>query len=459
MEAATTRVPAGRPSGPSVARFRVWGWVMCLVTLLGVCGYIVHVRSPLRLNTDAVIILTSAHNYNEGRGFSVDGTRPVYPLPALHAFAAIERWGVGTSAGYTTINLVSLAVGLMAWGWVLRRSWRFATGPSAGLEWLTMAVWVLLSFTLIKHLSIPLTDVPFFALAGLAMVAITSIGMAPRMGLRVLLLLVGVGLTAMAIGFRTVGICLLPPLALAFFRLLPEGGASDALRLRWKASTAVALLGLVAIGTFVAIRTPYWTQMWARYADSTLTEVFDKTLVQRLVEMGQLFSNVPPSLATGRLSVVMVGLGVAFVGVLVLGRLRFLRRGPGGFAALEPLDAFVVSYMGIMLLWPYEADTRFWIPLLPIFGACVSVCALHALGGRPGCWVVCLLAVGYVGLGLAALGSSSRLSLSGTDFADRYGTPLVQASYRSAWGLPTREGLPEADPKYVAVIQRVDGRR
>lgn len=315
---------------------------------------------------------------------------------------------------------------------------------------------MLLSFTLIKHLAIPLTDLPFFAISGLAMVAITAVGTASSLRLRVGLMAIAAVLTVMALATRTIGLCLLPALVLSFYRLLPADGVNTRLRRWWKPTTLVLLTGATVAGGLIAINTTYWQQMKAIYASAPLTELVHNTVVQRIIEMGQLLSNVPSSLAVGPLQWVVAGLGGAFLLAVLLGRLLLAKRYPEQGGQFQPLDAMILAYMAVMAVWPNAADTRFWIPLLVVFGACLVTSALWASRGRLGGCLVGVVVLVYVGLGTLALATSVRLSVSGEAFADRYGSPAVQASYRAAWGLPPREDLPPPDRRYVRVLQYVD---
>lgn len=430
-----------------------------LALVLVVLGcYALHLKSPLRLNTDAVIILTAAMHHNSGFGFNHDGEQPVYPRSALHAFAALDRWGLGTASGYTAINLVSIAMGILAWGYVVRRAWGFGQGLAGWTTSLAVIAWVLLSFTLIKHVAIPLTDLPFFAISGLAMVAITAVGTVSNLRLRVGLMVLAAVLTVLAVATRTIGICLLPAFVLAFYRLLPPDGVDSRLRRWWKPTTLVLLTGAVVAGGLIAINTTYWQQMKAIYASAPLTELVYNTVVQRIIEMGQLLSNVPSSLAVGPVRWVVAGLGGAFLLAVFLGRLLLAKRYPERGGRFQPLDAMILAYLAVMAVWPYAADTRFWIPLLVVFGACLVTSGLWASRGRVGGSVVGVVVLVYVGLGTLALATSVRLCVSGEAFADRYGTPAVQASYRAAWGLPPKEDLPPPDRRYVRVLHYVESR-
>ncbi len=105
------------------------------------------------------------------------------------------------------------------------------------------------------------------------------------------------------------------------------------------------------------------------------------------------------------------------------------------------------------MLWPYY-DTRFWIPLLPVFslalwcwlgdlllkGKKVRLCVLGVLG----CHIL---------LGIMALAFSTRISLAGNRVSEYFGEETTRMTYREALrnGLPVEAGL--VHPGKVRILQ------
>src|ERR1035437_1275896 len=127
-----------------------------LLLLLAIC-FLLQVFSPLRLNTDAIILLSMGESAAHGGGFLDSGQKTVHPpgYPAL--LAALMRVGLARPWAIVGLNAVFLSAGLFATYSLLIRE--FFEDKSVVLIICSL---FLLSFIVVKHFPIPLTDVPFF---------------------------------------------------------------------------------------------------------------------------------------------------------------------------------------------------------------------------------------------------------------------------------------------------------
>src|SRR5205085_8050128 len=153
--------------------------------------YLIALCSPVRLAPDSIVYLARAHGIPDPPGF------PDYPpgYPAL--LKGLGHVGLDTPAGLVGLNLVLLAVGLVAAYYLCRRELGLGAMTSACLCLAT-----LLSHTTSFHAPTPMSDVPFF---GVAMVCLLALSFAShRSGWRRwALLALGALLAAARVSIRT----------------------------------------------------------------------------------------------------------------------------------------------------------------------------------------------------------------------------------------------------------------
>ena len=172
-------------------------------------GYLIQLASPLRTNTDATQFLDLAASASDGAGFVVDGKPSHFPPGYPLVLAALDRVGLACSASFIGLNLLALAAGLAATAYVLRRSLGLGTLPLLVIANLTLLCWVL-----IKHVTLPLSDIPYFGLAQGCLALLTWAADRPRPQ-RIRGIGLGLSLALAAITVRTVGISLLPGIMFA----------------------------------------------------------------------------------------------------------------------------------------------------------------------------------------------------------------------------------------------------
>jgi len=371
------------------------------------------------MNKDAIEFLEIAASVSDGDGFLTNGQPSHYPPGYPLILAGLDRAGMGHSAVLIGLNLASLAVGLACAGFILSRSLRIGREPA-----LLLAAMTLLSWVVVKHVTLPVSDVPYLG------VSLASLALATRAtelrGRRKALCLAGATvLAAIAISLRTIGVALAPALAMA-----AAGGSRfswTGLRRAWETHRRVATLTLTGVGVCLAAggailgSTKYAREMvrdWRGVGD----------LVRfRLEDWAELLLNGSQAQLPQALQPWMMLPGLAFVAALAIGVRA--RRG------LAPVDLYVGAYTAILLVWPYR-DARFWIPVVPLLLGYVwlgfrEVAETRRAAAR---WVGAGYLTGYAAMGLLALAYSTWLTFSGHRFADRYGGGIYRASYLAAFG-------------------------
>jgi len=388
-----------------------------VVACLGV-GYLVQAASPLRMNTDAIEFLEIAASVSDGDGFLTNGQPSHYPPGYPLVLAALDRAGIARSAVMIGLNLAALAMGLACACYILARSMEIGRD---GLLWL--ACMTLLSWVIVKHVTLPVSDVPYFGVS-LASLAVATRAAESRGRRRVYWLGAAGLLAALAVSLRTIGVALAPALA---FAACP-GFSWTGIRRRWEThrrAATLALSGVVAAligGAAVLGSTKYAHEMtrdWRGVGD----------LVRfRLEDWGELLLNGSQAQLPQALQPLVMVAGLAFAALMAVG-VRSRRR-------IAAVDFYVAAYVAILLIWPYR-DARFWVPVVPLLLGYGWVGVREMARSRRGVvrWVGAGYLTGYVAMGLVALAYTTWLSCSGDRFADRYGGGIYRASYLAAFGL------------------------
>jgi hypothetical protein len=419
-----------------------------MALLLGLCllwiAYLVQLSSPLRVNKDAQSLLGIASSASDGKGFLLNGERSHFPIGYPLLIVGLERVGLASSAGFIGLNLLAIAAGMTATAFLLKRSFGFDEATILAIAILTLLCWVY-----IKHVTLPLSDLPYFGLAQSSLAFLTWSAGRPLRS-RMAGLSAALVLAAAAIAVRTVGIALLPVLILG---CLPQG----ALRMLWDSLTKdrrraiLVALGLLAITSVVSVPI-----LQTRYFHESL-DVFRHRvgLVEqahlKLWDWGELVLNTSAAKLPRPVQPLVIGAGMIVPVLLFLGAWQKRQ--------LAVIDVYFATYAAILLLWPY-GDARFWLPVFPIMLGYAWLLlrrytALPAV--RRGTTAYLLV---FSLFGVVALIYSSWISLAGDRFADRFAGGAHRASYRAAFSLDTPEsdhGAP-ADPQTVRLVRRYSAR-
>jgi hypothetical protein len=393
-------------------RFR---FSLALLLVLAFC-FVLQVVSPLRLNTDAIVLLSMGESGAHGGGFLDDGRKTVFPpgYPAL--LALLLSLGLAHSWVIVGLNMVFLSIGLIA-----ARSLLILEFFEDRAAVLMICSFSLLSYVTVKHSTIPLTDVPFFCCSMCCVAAMSRIATADSNWRFVILAGAAWFLAMAAISVRRAGVALVPPLAFAIIRSSQFGTLLKQLSLRTKLIVAASSL-LMCIGTiYIVLR----TSSLSDFGSVEKVKIYNlvlQILSYRLTELGELFGNVPLSKMPARLQIIVPWMGF-FLFLLVLSGLATKRR------EISSTEIFLVCYMGILFGWPYY-DARFWLPVIPLVGA-YSVLAVKTLNfPRIAVTMYCIV---FATLGFGAIAYSTRISFAGSKFPDKYGDGYLRPTYCAAF--------------------------
>jgi hypothetical protein len=413
----------------------VYGGVRWLVSgclsLLAV-GYLLQVFSPLRINTDSYRLLSMAVSAYHGEGYFVDGHADHFPLAYPFLVKVLLQTRLASSMALVILNLLCLLVGL----WVLH-AW--SKTQNGSVRTMLPLAFVLSSWVMVKHVTLPLTDLLYFGVSLLSLFFVWlfwrqdghrkwwSFSTATLLGY-------------FALQCRSVGLTIFPVLAVT--ALLHRDIAPFAARIlakrRYAPVIVCAFVALFFLVVLVVRETGWYESQFMRrgsYFRSLLTSVQRESIVAfflqniryRVLEFGEVFSNVPSSKAAQLLPIqYLVGL-MAWCVVLNGAWLLFRTR------RLLFLPLYFLSYVAVMLMWP-SYDARFWLPLLPV----LAVMLLTGADGLVSRWPAVRFAsqsylVGFLVLGIVAILFSTRISLSGKEFSDLYGDGTARMTYRFAF--------------------------
>ena len=417
-----------------------------ILAFLAVC-YSAQVFTPLRVNNDAVVLLSEADSAAHNRGFLVHGRSTLYPpgYPAL--LALLLRMGIAHTWVIVALNAVFLFLGLFAVRYILTltffREQRFV---------LSVCVVSLLSFLFIKFFTIPLTDVPFFCLAMCSLAAMEH-AVRLRVGARFWLWLSAAGILVLgSIAVRRVGIALIP----AFLWMVISHSTVKTYLKTMAVRVAISAMGVLACGAILArISIVADLNLWLRDFESatrghTLTNLASTNLGFRLRELGEITANVP-FIAVPEFARQVIPWAGAFLLTGLMSGLFFQRRTFGS------TEVFVISYLAILIAWPYY-DPRFWLPLIPLL---ISYCTLtmkRVFARHPHLLRTLLtayLAV-YALVGMAWLVSSTMVTFSRSAFLTMF---VPENQYGSAYCAvlgPCKDGFdPRAVDQNVAHLLRL----
>lgn len=402
-----------------------------LLLLLGVC-FLLQVFSPLRLNTDAITLLSMGDSAAHGGGFLKDGQKTVFPpgYPAL--LAILLRLGFAHPWVIAGLNMVSLSVGLLAAYSVLTCEFFHDR-----LLVIMICSFFLLSYVVIKHSTIPLTDVPFFCLS-MSAVAVMNRARNANSNWRLGFALGGASLLAVAaMMVRTVGAALFPPLILTIV-----GGSGflswlKGLPLRAKVLIAAGGAFVTGVCAVMLATTPYW-RFYRGGGKAGVFSLILENISRRLGELGELFSNFPTWKLPARVWFMVPWLGLLLLVLVLLGLATRLRK-------IGPADVFLVCYMGALAAWPFR-DARYLLPVIPLLSAYTVLGVRYVRFPRS---VIAVYCVVYAALGFGAIAYSSRITFAGCKFPDRYGDSNLASSLRETYRAASRSCPGRADPSKV----------
>jgi hypothetical protein len=418
-----------------------------LIVLLVVCYGIqlVQAFSPLRIDGDAIDYLTAAASAADGENLAALSRANMRPLGYPLMIAALDRIGIARPWSLVVLNCGWLLVGLLASYAIARKAYQL----DERLALLTCLL-TILSFSITKHTPLVASDIPYFGLSLASLAAFERFGsMQGKVLQQIAWLLGGIFLLIAATLTRSIGVTLLPALG---WSVLQIGWV------RGRLSDKRFVIGGIA---FVMVAVGVW---WSRFTQSYYGGLFIQAyrgglarslggiVFMRLKQLGELTLNIPISRFSAVRSVSWIVGSIVVVG-LFLGIYRRRR-------SLATTDVYLLSYLGSMLLTPWDAGGRYLIPVVSIIIA-VLVAELPSLWARLGWARIGVYGIGalYVAMGVVAMGYSSWITFSGPKFPERYGDGRLTATYRLfLLDQPPAVGE-ELNPEGLKVLRRYGGRR
>lgn len=435
---------------------RLVKWLLAGCLFLLVLGYLLQTVSPLRICTDSYRLLSMAVSAHHGEGYLVDGHPDQFPLAYPFLVRVLLEMGVASSMSLVLLNIICLLAGLP-----VLHTWcklRYGVqGATLGI------VLVLSSWIMVKHVTLPLTELLYFGVSMLCLF-FASLFWQRSGGRKWPFYFVAVMLGYVASQCRTVGLVLLPTLAGTAFlhKDISPRIAQLPSWIRNNAFLACLLLSafviLVALGFFSVLQTDWFeSQFTARgsYFQNQMS-AFEKTgivsfLLQngryRILEFGEVFSNIPrskaPQIVWFQYVMGLAGWCLVMHGAWLLTRTRDLLF----------LPLYFVLYAALMITWPYYSS-RFWLPLLPV----LTILMFRSVENLAKRWrsiriVILLYVPVFLALGFVAVIFSTRISLSGTEFSELYGDGSTKMTYRYAFRNGKEVDMRRVSEEQVRLLQ------
>ena len=436
-------MPTGSESRPQARTILVADSVMLrfsqgLLLLLAIC-FVLQIFSPLRLNKDAIVLLSMGESAAHGGGFLDSGQKTVFPpgYPAL--LAILLRLGLAHPWVIVCLNIVFLSVGLFAAYLLLIRQF-FADKALV----LMICSFFLLSYVVVKHFPIPLTDVPFFCCC-MCCLGVMSWTTSVDSNWQFLMLVGSAWLLAVgAIAVRRVGVALVPPLVFMIVSSRQFKSLLKCFSRRTKVIIAVFFV-VVGVGTArVVAKTSSLSDFISVAKKSKVSALILQILSYRLTEFGELLGNLPLTKLPAKLHVLVPWMGLLLFLLILLGVATKRRE-------ISPTEVFLVCYMGILFAWPYY-DARFWLPVIPLLIA-YSVLAVKKLRLPKALITIYCVTFAIVGLGVIAY--STRITFAGSKFPDRYGDGYLRPTYCAAFQTCPDGGDPQKVSEKALHLLRV----
>jgi hypothetical protein len=380
-------------------------------------AFLLQIFTPLRLNTDAVTLLSMADSAAHGGAFLEDGGRTVFPTGYPALLSVLLRLGLAHSWVIVSLNMVFLFLGLFAVFCFLTLEF-FADRAVV----LMICCLFLLSYLVVKHSTMPLTEAPFFFCSMWCLLFMTKAANVTANRHFAVLASAALLSAAAAITVRRIGVAFVPPFAFMLFRSRPLNSLWAGLSSRSK--SVVWIVGGAVVPAVVGIFafTSYWrlfiSDARARYRIIPLSWL----PWYRLKELGELLVNFPVYRMPAALLHVMPWMGFLPLLLLVVGLAA--RR-----SKVSSTDVFMLSYSIVLFAWPYY-DARFWWPVIPLLIA-YSLLAVQRL--KIPAAIVAIYCVWFAALGFGAIAYSTRITFSGCQFPERYGSGELSPTYRAAF--------------------------
>lgn len=393
-------------------------------------GYLVQALSPLRVNTDVYRLLSMAVSAFKGQGYLVDGFVDQFPVGYPFLVRTLMDLGIANSTTLVLLNIIFLAIGLIIFYIIIRDN-------ADSINPLLPIVFTLSSWVMVKHITLPISDIVYF---GLSIICI-FFGQRFAKTHKYRYLLGAIFFAIVSLQVRTVGIVLFPAVfyAAGAHRVHTSAKVGSWFNPEGLFFFAVCIVGLMALIILslgdtewfvVQFLSPgsYFQAMLEAYASKATLENITQMFLRRLIEFGEIFCNFPGNKFPHLKTLHIIGGFFAWWAVLK-GMVVCYNKFPD---FRLPVVYFALFSM-LLFIWPYY-DPRFWLPVLPFlcvfFLVGIKVFLKNTLLSRN--------SIGFLGLfilftGLASLGYSTRISLSGRNIGEVFGDGSSRMTYRFAF--------------------------
>ena len=410
---------------------------LAIIVIL-VAVYFLQVATPLRLHPDTVVLLSVAETAAHGGGYLYHGQPTVFPpgYPTLLAFLIkVNLARVWVIVG---LNVMFVMIGLLLFRDVFR---------DLGFSEFSVRVVCmlsLLSFVFVKYSAIPLTDSFFFCISMAALSSMKRL-MAVKFTWRGL---IGSGALVIAsVCIRRIGVALIP--ALLYTIVFQSEMQLYLLRVFRRKTTMIVLAASVA-ASFCALAVVWGIRTASTLLDlgallkgHVLLESVSGIVSFRLKELGEIAANLPyPALPP------IVQACIPIIGVLVL---SLMVAGVAWRPQFGVVETYFVSYSAIILVWPFY-DPRFWLPVIPLLMAYSGLALKRLAQNRITVRMVEGYVMMFVFLGISSLASDTRVSFSGSGFADLYSEGRYHSTYCAVWPCKDLDST-KVDPDGVHLLR------
>jgi len=325
--------------------------------------YLLQVISPLRINNDSYQLLLMAVSSYNGDGYIGDGNATFLAIGYPYIVKVLLQVGLANSKVLVALNLLSLSVGIC-----VLKTWMSSRWTTH--QTLLAMLFVLSSWVMVKHVTIPISDLVYVGFSVLSILFICLFYKREGLG-KWLWFIFSVIFCYLSLMCRTVGLSILPVIFAT--TLLHREHSQSIIRFINNGKNLIFLLLAIVILIIVSFNFVLKTQWFelhnlnsdsylyylvSSYRDLGILAFFTKNIQFRILEFGQIFSNIPLS-KMKRILPIIFAVGLLAWAVSIRGALLLFRTN------LLPLSLYFFSYTFMMLLWPYD-DTRFWLPMLPI---------------------------------------------------------------------------------------------
>ena len=388
----------------------------CLLLLLAIC-YVLQIASPLRINPDALILLSMGDSAAHGSNILFGGPKTLFPPGYPLLLDILMRAGLAHSWTIITLNLIFLSVGLYATYSLM--IFEFFNDRTIVL---LICSFILLSFVVVKHITIPLTDVPFF---GCSISCLAVLNLATKANGRrcfIVLAVLACILVIAALFIRRAGVALLPPF---IFMIVSSSQLKSTLKsMSGRAKLVIiTICAVMCIGmVLVVIKTFTLSDLAGEVKNFKISVLVIRTLHYRFKELGMLMVNCPLLKMPVYFQIITEWIGSILFILVLYGLITRQKK-------IDTSAVYLISYMGILFMWPYP-DARFWLPVIPLLTA-YFVLAVKRF--RLPMFATMTYYVIYAMLGFAAIAYSTRISYAGSAFPDRYADGSLKSTYCAAF--------------------------